>query len=110
MVQGEAFGLGHQPAEGERCGGRRHRLRRGGCEYGCHEQRGHDEPNQPPHHFATITSDALMIAATASPGLSARSSTASLVIDAVTITPLPMSMRTWAVVWPFRASITRPFN
>ena len=31
----------------------------------------------------------------------ARSSTASLVIDEVTMTPLPISIFTWAVVWPF---------
>ena len=45
-------------------------------------------------YFPTITSDALMIAVTSSPALSLRSSTASLVIDAVTIVPLAISMRT----------------
>src|SRR5271165_1105468 len=49
-------------------------------------------------HLPTITSDALMTANASSPTLRARSSTASLVIDEVTMTPPPISMRTCAVV------------
>src|SRR5258705_7215877 len=49
-------------------------------------------------YFATITSDALMKAIASSPTARPRSSIASLVIDAVTTTPLPISIRTCAVV------------
>src|SRR5262245_64694662 len=50
------------------------------------------------HHFAIITSEALTTAKTSSPFAIARSSTASLVMDDVTMIPPPMSIRTWAVV------------
>ena len=48
-----------------------------------------------------------MTALAVSPGLSARSSTASLVIDAVMTIPLPTSIFTVAVVCPRRTSSTR---
>src|SRR4029078_5723790 len=47
-----------------------------------------------------LTSEALMTATTSSPATSLRSSTASLVIDEVITTPLPMSILTWAVFCP----------
>jgi hypothetical protein len=47
---------------------------------------------------ATMTSDALITAEASWPAFSLSSSTASLVIDEVTILPPPMSMRTCAVV------------
>src|SRR6202000_1598335 len=59
-------------------------------------------------YLPTITSEALMIAVAVSPTFSPRSSTASLVIEDVRITPLPISIRTWAVVWPFCTSLTVP--
>ena len=43
-------------------------------------------------YFATMTSDDLMTACASSPTLRSRSSMASLVIEAWTVTPLPMSM------------------
>jgi hypothetical protein len=49
-------------------------------------------------HLATITSDALITASASSPTSSARSSTASLVIDEVIMFPPPISMRTCGVV------------
>src|ERR1700754_1344445 len=57
-----------------------------------------------------MTSDALMTAQASSPVLRPRSATASLVIDAVTTTPWPMSMRTWDVVAPFLTSTTLPLS
>ena len=45
-------------------------------------------------HLPTITFEALMTANASSPTLGPRSSTASLVIDEVTTTPPPMSIRT----------------
>src|SRR5580658_3562860 len=67
-------------------------------------------PKQHGHcrYFATITSDALMTAIASSPILRPRSSTASLVIDEVITTPLPISIRTCAVVWPFCTATTLP--
>src|ERR1700730_1451268 len=57
--------------------------------------------------IATITSEALMMAAAAMPFLRPRSSTASLGMEAVTTAPL-MSRRTWAVVWPLITSTMVP--
>jgi len=57
-----------------------------------------------------ITSDALMTAQASSPFLRARSATASLVIEDVTMTPPPMSMRIWEVVAPFTTSTILPLS
>src|SRR5208282_1020121 len=61
-------------------------------------------------YLATITSDALITANASSPVLRARSSTASLEIDEVTITPPPMSIRAWAVVWPLVTATILPLS
>src|SRR5262245_55267884 len=58
---------------------------------------------------ATITSDALITAEAATPFASLSSSTASLVIEAVTMAP-PMSILTCAVVAPFVTSTTLPLR
>src|ERR1700722_2643579 len=60
------------------------------------------------YSVATMTSDALITAIAASPTLRPSSSTASLVIDEVITTPLPISIRTCAVVWPFCTATTLP--
>src|SRR5262249_34022326 len=51
-----------------------------------------------PHHLPTITSEALMTAQASSPALRSRSATASLVIEAVMMSPPPISMLTCDVV------------
>src|SRR6201999_1909216 len=66
------------------------------------ERRAHDQST------AIITSEALTTTVTALLALMPRSSTASLVIDEVTIWPLPMSTRTCDVVAPFVTSTTVP--
>jgi hypothetical protein len=55
-----------------------------------------------------MTSDALITATASSPIWSARSSIASLVIEAVMTIPPPTSMRTWPVVYPFWTATTFP--
>ena len=51
-------------------------------------------------YLPIITSEALTTTVTVSPTASSRSSTASLVMEEVTMLPPPMSTRIWAVVWP----------
>ena len=53
-----------------------------------------------------MTSLALITAVAALPLASLRSSTASLVIEAVTVTPPPMSIRTCDVVAPLTISVS----
>src|SRR6202022_1883199 len=57
---------------------------------------------------AIITSEAFTTTVTAPLALMPRSSTASLVIEEVTIWPLPISTRTCEVVAPFFTSMTVP--
>src|SRR5262252_6916073 len=57
-----------------------------------------------------MTSDALTIAIAVTPALSPSSSTASLVIEAVTIWPGAISRRTCAVVAPFFTSRILPLS
>src|SRR5690606_26551900 len=86
-------------------------LLRSGRQGGEQEKRSDGNQHNAPHggrpgggYLPTMTSDALMIADASLPTLSWRSSTASLVIDAVTTLP-PMSIRTCAVVCPFLTSV-----
>src|SRR5205823_10911369 len=58
----------------------------------------------------TITSLALITAVAALPFASFNSSTASLVIEAVTMTPPPISIRTWDVVAPLATSVIVPLS
>jgi len=60
------------------------------------------------NYFPIITSEDLITADTLSPILSARSSTASLVIDDMTIKPEASSTFTWAVVAPLVTATTLP--
>jgi hypothetical protein len=62
------------------------------------------------NYLPIITSEALMTAHAASPFCSARSATASLVIEAVMTMPWPTSIRTCEVVAPFVTSTILPFN
>src|SRR5258708_5318877 len=55
-----------------------------------------------------MTSEAFTTTVTLSLALMPRSSTDSLVIEEVTIWPLPISTRTWEVVAPFFTSMTVP--
>src|SRR6201999_4578594 len=57
-----------------------------------------------------MTSDALMTTVTLPLALMPSSSTASLVIDAVTILPPPISTRTCEVVAPLVTSVTVPLS
>src|SRR5215470_7865457 len=57
-----------------------------------------------------MTSEALITAATLSPTFRPRSSTASLVMDDVTVTPWPRSTTTCAVVAPLWTSTTLPLS
>src|SRR6266436_6827991 len=57
-----------------------------------------------------MTSEALITAATLSPTLRPRSSTASFVMDDVTVTPWPRSTTTCAVVAPLWNSTTLPLS
>src|SRR5216684_9085318 len=57
-----------------------------------------------------MTSEALITAATLSPTLRPRSSTASFVMDDVTVTPWPRSTTTCAVVAPLWTSTTLPLS
>src|SRR6516164_6898036 len=62
------------------------------------------------HHLPIITAEALMTAQASSPTRRLRSATASLVIEDVTMTPPPISMRTWDVVAPFATSTIFPLS
>ena len=57
-------------------------------------------------YLVTMTSNDLMTAVASSPTAGASSPMASLVIEAWTVTPLPMW--TWPVVCPFTTDVTRP--
>src|SRR5262245_29228503 len=63
-----------------------------------------------PHHLPIITSEALMTAQASSPARRLRSATASLVMEDVTMTPPPISMRIWDVVAPFATSTIFPLS
>src|SRR5712672_567818 len=62
------------------------------------------------HHQSTaiMTSEAFTTTVTLSLALMPSSSTDSLVIEEVTVWPLPISTRTWEVVAPFLTSMTVP--
>src|ERR1019366_6205105 len=59
-------------------------------------------------HLPIITSEALTTAQASSPFWRARSATASLVIEDVTMTLPPISTRTWEVVAPLTTSTIFP--
>src|SRR5215472_353117 len=97
ILDGPALRLPHLAFQHQR-----RRLRR--CR--TREQRQRDEcgaqaaEHRHSRYLATITSEALMTAIASSPAANLKSSTASLVIEEVMTTPLPMSIRTCAVVAP----------
>src|SRR5262249_58849795 len=62
------------------------------------------------YSLPTITSEALMMAAARSPFFSRSSRMASIVIEAVTIAPPPMSSFTWPVVAPRTTWTPRPLR
>ena len=70
------------------------------CDAGSHRA-GYPRPRRHSAIPLTITSEALITAIALSPTASARSSMASFVIEDVMMMPLPMSIWTCPVVWPF---------
>ena len=87
-----------RPASASRAGWRVGGQGRPGRE--AQQRRAEQQPGRHAAYFATITSDALITAIASSPTFSASSSIASLVIEEVTTTPWPISIRTWPVVSP----------